>query len=95
MLRAPPRITDHVATPEAPPPGPDAPVELALAEEVREILAQIDVGEAPKVPFAAEARPLRQDRQGKDLAFAEQRWSSRSTWCGRVTFQSPLVHQHV
>ena len=40
--------------------GADAVVELALGEQVGEILSQMDTGEAAEIPLAAKAGPLRQ-----------------------------------
>src|SRR5215211_1574555 len=51
--------------------GSDAPIELALRTEGREVGAQVRLGESPEVPLAAEARPLGEDGQGKDLRVRE------------------------
>jgi hypothetical protein len=50
--------------------GPDAPVELALRTEGREVGAQMGPSEAPEVALAAQARPLSEDGQGEDLWIA-------------------------
>src|SRR5215208_105868 len=52
--------------------GSDASVELALGAEGREVGAQVRRSEAPEVSLAARARPLRQDRQGKNLALGKE-----------------------
>ena len=46
-------------------------VELALATQVREVLAQVMVGQAPEVALASEAGPLGEDGEREDLRFAE------------------------
>lgn len=57
--------------------GPDAPVELALGTESREVASQVGGGEAPEVSLAAKARPLSQDRQGEYLRVGEQGRTAR------------------
>lgn len=58
------------------------------------VLEQVDVGETPEVPFATPPRPLRQHRQGWDLAGRERRWATGFLGCRRMGFL-PLVHQEV
>ena len=50
--------------------GSDAPVELALRTEGREVGAQVRPSEAPEVALAAQARPLSEDGEGEDLWIA-------------------------
>src|SRR5215208_5195126 len=75
--------------------GSDAPVELALRTEGREVGAQMRPSEAPEVPLASEAGPLGEDGQGEDFRIAEQ---GRTTAFGRprsVLEHPPVVHEDV
>lgn len=69
--------------------GPYSAIELALGAEVREVLAQVRGSKTPKVPLAAEARPLGQfNRQGDDLWVREQGGTTRAAR-GRTTASLP------
>src|SRR5829696_1148215 len=57
--------------------GSNAPVELALGAQHREVGAQVRPREAPEVALAAKARPLGEDRQGKDLRSGSLRRAGR------------------
>jgi hypothetical protein len=64
--------------------GSDAPVELALRTEGREVGMQVRRSEAPEVPLAAEARPLLgEDGQGKDVALGKEGGMARLARRGR------------
>jgi hypothetical protein len=52
--------------------GSDAPIELALGAQLREVRAQVGPREAPEVALASEAGPLGEDGQGKDLALGKE-----------------------
>jgi hypothetical protein len=75
----------------------DAPVELALGAEGGEVGAQVRVGEAPKVPLAAEAGPLGEDRQGEDLRVGEQGRTTGAISRGPTAAFGlpPVVHEYV
>src|SRR5215210_21328 len=70
--------------------GSDAPVELALGAQPREVGAQVRPCEAPELALAAEARPLGEDRQGEDLARAKEGGTAGAT-CGRGMVGLPPV----
>src|ERR671910_1625509 len=75
--------------------GSDAPIELALGAQLREVGAQVRLGEAPEVALAAKARPLGEDGQGDDLRIAEQSRSTGFRWLPRVIELPPILHEHV
>jgi hypothetical protein len=70
------------------------PIELALAAESREILAQVRGGKPPKVPPAAPAGPLSKDRQYKYFAFAHQDRPTGLSW-SYGAWLLPVVHEDV
>jgi hypothetical protein len=77
--------------------GSDAPIELALgAQQHREVGAQVCPREAPEVPLAAEAVPLGEDGQGKDLALGKEDGTAglAKRTRGMVGFP-PIVHEDV
>jgi hypothetical protein len=76
--------------------GTDTPVELALGAEGGEVGAQVQGGEAPEVPLAAEARPLLGEYgECQNLAFGEQCRVARFPGSGQVTLAPPVVDEHV
>jgi len=81
--------------------GTDTPVELALGAEGGEVGAQVQGaqvqgGEAPEVPLAAEARPLLGEySECQNLAFGEQCRVARFPGSGQVTLAPPVVDEHV
>jgi hypothetical protein len=75
--------------------GSDAPVELALGAQPREVGAQVRPCQAPEVPLAAQARPLSEDGQGKDLALGKEGGTAGAA-CGRgVVGLSAVVYLEV
>src|SRR5215211_5145305 len=75
--------------------GSDAPIELALRTEGGEVRAQVRGSEAPEVPLAAEAGPLREDSQGEDLRIAEHGRPTGFGWPPSVLELPPVVHEDV
>ena len=74
---------------------PDAPVELALAEEVREVGTQVGVGEAREVALAPKPRPLRDDSEGEDLRVGERDRTTRTAPRFRAVLPPPILDEHV
>ncbi len=75
--------------------GSDPTVELALGEQSREVRTQVGIGEPAEVSLAAPAGPLREDREGEDLALEEQ-YRATALWpAWRVGSLPPVVHQGV
>jgi hypothetical protein len=75
--------------------GSEAPVELALGAQHREVGAQVRPCQAPEVALASEARPLGEDRQGEDLRVAQEGGTAGAA-CGRgVVGLPPVVYLHV
>jgi hypothetical protein len=75
--------------------GADAAVELTIAQEVREVFAQVDFGEPEEVPFAAPSGPLGENREGENLARRKRRWAARLSGRGRMCPLPPVVYQDV
>jgi hypothetical protein len=74
---------------------PDAPVELALTDEVREVGTQVGIGEAPEVALAAKTWPLRKDREGEDLRVRERYRPTRTAPRFRAVLSPPFLDEHV
>src|SRR5829696_5458146 len=75
--------------------GSNAPVELALGAQPREVGAQVRPREAPEVALAAKARPLGEDRQRQDLLVAQEGGTAGAA-CGRgVVGLPPVVYLDV
>ena len=54
--------------------GAVAAVELAVAEEVGKVFAQVSISIPEEVSLAPEPRPLREDREGEHLAVRKRCW---------------------
>jgi hypothetical protein len=65
-----------------------------VGEEVREVPFEVDVREPVEVALAAEARPLGEDSEGKDLARRQRRWAARSPGSRSMRPLPLVVHQH-
>ena len=66
-----------------------------MAEEVREVFAQVGIGEPEEVPLAAETGSVGEDGKGKDLARRQQRRAARLPRRGRMGPLPPFVNQEV
>ena len=73
----------------------DSTIELALAQQVREVVAQVGVGEPPEVSLTAETRLLSEDGERQNLALGEQRRAAEPYLCRPVAFPQPIIHENV
>jgi hypothetical protein len=75
--------------------GAHPPVELPLAQQVREVGAQVRSGEAPEVALAAKPGPLSEDRQRQDFALGKRERATGSLRRGEMVGLPPIVHEDV
>jgi hypothetical protein len=68
---------------------------LALAQQVREVVAKVGVGEAPKVPLAPEPRPLGQYGERQYLGLRERNGPSGLRQGERAMLSPPVVDEHI
>src|SRR5215212_1564473 len=71
--------------------GSDAPIELALGTEIREVGAQVRPSKTPEVALAAEARPLSEYGQGQNLRITQQGRPTDFRWLKRAVKLPPVV----
>jgi len=74
--------------------GADPAVELTVGEDVREVRAEVDVGEPEEVTLAPEAGPLGEDGEGEYLARSKQRRMPGPAGRVPMVLPPPVVHQH-
>jgi hypothetical protein len=73
----------------------DSTIELALAQQVREVVAKVGVGEPPEVPLTAETRPLSEGGEHQNLALGERASGGRALPVPTRGFPQPIIHENV